>query len=59
MQPVPAPTNSIPKNKYFNLPIKLKKPPITVSTVHLPKFLTIKANPSRAAVQKLFPSKAI
>ena len=39
--------------------IKLKNPPITVNTDHLPKFLIITANPSNADVQKFFPLNAI
>ena len=60
MQPVPHPMAITPKNfKRIYLPKKLKNPPITVRTVHLPRFLTTKANPFKADVQNEFPSKAI
>ncbi len=49
-----------PVNAAMNsFPIKLKNPPITVKTDHLPKFLIITAKPSNAEVQKFLPLKAI
>jgi len=41
------------------IPIILKNPPIRKSMLHLPRLRKTKANPSKAATQKLSPFKAI
>lgn len=42
-----------------SFPMKLNEPPIKKSMLHLPKFLMTRENPSKAALQKLWPVSAI